>query len=66
LETVVLDEPSPFVQRFREFETDFADTLHRALHVEPDFSAAAPWRESRSWDTVARLTAEGYRLACGG
>ena len=66
LDTVVLDEPSPFVQRFQSFENDFADRLRRALQVAPDFSAAASWRASRSWDTVARLTAEGYRMALGG
>ena len=63
LDTVVLDEPSPSVHRFQSFETDFADSLHRALQVAPDFSAAASWRAARSWDTVARLTAEGYRMA---
>ena len=66
LDTVVLDEPSPFVHRFGSFENDFAGSLQRALQVPPDFSAAAAWRESRSWDAVARLTAEGYRMARGG
>lgn len=66
LDTVVLDEPSPFVHRFQSFETDFGESLRGALEVAPDFSAAAPWRAARSWDTVARLTAGGYRMACSG
>ena len=65
LDTVDLDEPSPLVHRFRSLETDFADCLRNALQVAPDFSAAKAWRESRSWDTVARLTADGYRMALG-
>lgn len=65
LDTVDLDEPSPFVHRFRNFETDFTDCLRNALRVAPDFCAAKAWREARSWDTVARLTAEGYRAALG-
>jgi hypothetical protein len=63
LDTVALGEPSPFVHRFKNFETDFGPALQNALRVAPDFTAAAPWREACSWDTVARLTADGYRSA---
>ena len=65
LDTVELDEPSPFVHRFQSFETDFAACLHHALEVPSSFSSAKTWRESRSWDAVARLTADGYRMALG-
>jgi glycosyltransferase involved in cell wall biosynthesis len=60
LDTIVLDEPSPFVLRFHGFESDFAGCLTRALLVAPDFGAAAAWRHAHTWDKVARLTAEGY------
>ncbi len=63
LDTVVLDEPSLFVHRFSEFDTDFESALSKALGVTSNFEAAAPWREVRSWDKVAQLTAAGYRLA---
>jgi glycosyltransferase involved in cell wall biosynthesis len=66
LDTVVLSEPSPFVHRFESFETDFAEVLSRALTVRPDFAAAAGWRDARTWEKVARLTAEGYRMALAG
>ncbi|MEQ1851527.1 MAG: glycosyltransferase [Chthoniobacteraceae bacterium] len=64
LDTVVLDEPSPFVHRFHGFDFDFAGCLSRALAVAPDFAAAAKWRQDSSWEKVAQLTAEGYRMAC--
>lgn len=63
LETVFLDEPSSFVHRFKDFDTDFEIVLNQALAVTPDFQAAAPWRKACSWDKVAQLTAEGYRHA---
>ena len=63
LDTVALDEPSPFVHRFASLDTDFADRLEEALNVRPDFAAAAAWRASCKWDIVARLTADGYRMA---
>lgn len=63
LETVALAEPSPFVHRFTSIQTDFAAALQNALRMAPDFAAAAPWREACSWDTVARLTADGYSAA---
>jgi glycosyltransferase involved in cell wall biosynthesis len=63
LDTVALDEPSPFVHRFTSLDTDFAVRLRDALKVAPDFAAAAPWRAACAWDAVARLTAEGYRSA---
>jgi len=63
LETVALDEPSPFVHRFTGLDTDFADRLHDAWKVAPDFTAAGSWRDACAWDTVARLTADGYRKA---
>ncbi len=65
LDTVLLDEPTPFVHRFTDFDTDFAEALRKTLSVAPDFAAAVPWRESCSWENVARLTADGYRLALG-
>jgi hypothetical protein len=66
LDTVALDEPSPFVHRFTSLDTDFADRLRDAFRVAPDFAAAAPWRAACAWDTVARLTADGYRMALAG
>jgi glycosyltransferase involved in cell wall biosynthesis len=63
LDTVVLGEPTPYVHRFTNFATDFAEQLTAALAVQPDFAAAASWREASNWDTVARLTADGYRYA---
>ncbi|MEO6753387.1 MAG: hypothetical protein ABIP85_16545, partial [Chthoniobacteraceae bacterium] len=63
LDTVELDEPSPFVHRFERLDSDFAATLDAAFRVSSDFAAAAPWRAGCTWDTVARLTADGYRMA---
>ena len=63
LDTIVLDEPTPFVHRFAGFDTDFEAKLRAALAITADFAAAAPWREACSWDEVARLTADGYRSA---
>jgi beta-1,4-mannosyltransferase len=63
LDTITLDEPSPFVHRFTSLDTDFARHLQDALLVAPDYAAAASWRETCAWDTVARLTADGYRMA---
>jgi hypothetical protein len=65
LDTVVLDEPSPFVHRFSSFDTDFACQLAAALAVRPDYDAARSWRAQCSWDRVAELTAAGYRSALG-
>lgn len=65
LDTVVLDEPSPFVHRFSSFETDFARQLAAALAVRPDYDAAAFWRAQCNWDRVAELTVAGYRAALG-
>jgi glycosyltransferase involved in cell wall biosynthesis len=63
LDNIVLDEPTPYVRRFASFATDFGEQLLAALTVRPDFAAASFWRESCSWNRVARLTAEGYRYA---
>ena len=63
LDTVVLDEPSPFVHRFNQLDSDFAAKLEDAFRTSPDFTAAAPWRAACTWDIVARLTADGYRMA---
>jgi glycosyltransferase involved in cell wall biosynthesis len=63
LDTVVLDEPTPYVRRFTSFATDFGEQLLAALAVRPDFFAASSWREACSWDRVASLTAEGYCYA---
>jgi glycosyltransferase involved in cell wall biosynthesis len=65
LDTVVLGEPNPYVRRFTNFATDFAEQLAAALAMRPDFAAASSWRAACSWDTVARLTANGYRYAIG-
>lgn len=63
LDTVMLDEPSPFVHRFERLDSDFAAKLEDAFRITPDFAAAAGWREACTWDTAARLTADGYRMA---
>ena len=63
LDTLELDEPTPFVRRFSSFEKDFAHQLDAALAVRPDYHAARSWRERCSWDRVAALTAAGYRSA---
>jgi glycosyltransferase involved in cell wall biosynthesis len=62
LDTVMLDEPTPFVRRFADF-AEFGGQLREALAMGPDFAKAEPWRKACSWDEVARLTMEGYRLA---
>ncbi len=66
LDTVALDEPSPFVHRFERMDSDFGAKLDDAFRTAPDFAAAAPWRAGCTWDTVARLTADGYRMALAG
>jgi glycosyltransferase involved in cell wall biosynthesis len=63
LDTVLLDEPTPFVTRFDDFNSDFENALNKTLAVTSNFGEAAQWRESCSWDKVAQLTAEGYRRA---
>ena len=65
LDTVALDEPTPYVRRFTSFATDFADELRGALAVSPDFNAAHSWRDDCSWDKVAAATAAAYRDAVG-
>jgi hypothetical protein len=63
LDTVVLDEPSPFIHRFERLDSDFAAKLEDTFRTAPDFATAAPWRAGCTWDTVARITADGYRMA---
>src|SRR5262245_28030255 len=63
LDTIVLEEPTPYVRRFTSFETDFGEQLTAALLVQPDFAAASSWRKACSWDNIARVTADGYRYA---
>jgi beta-1,4-mannosyltransferase len=58
---VELHEPHKHVHRFGSIETDFRDTLERALAISPDYSAARDWRQKTSWETVAVLTAAVYR-----
>lgn len=65
LNTVELDEPTPYVRRFTEIGTDFRIELDAALSVRPDFAAAASWRQACDWDRVADLTMSGYRRALG-
>ena len=63
LDTVALDEPTPYVLRFTDLNTDFRRQLDAALSTPPDFAAAAPWRDACGWDRIADLTIEGYRSA---
>lgn len=63
LDTVVLDEPSRIVHRFERLDSDFSAKLDDAFRTRPDFAASAPWRAGCTWDTVARITADGYRMA---
>jgi glycosyltransferase involved in cell wall biosynthesis len=65
LETVVLDEPTPFVRRFRSIAEDFPARLAETLAVKPEYEAAAPWRAATSWARVAELTLQAYRDAAG-
>jgi glycosyltransferase involved in cell wall biosynthesis len=65
LDTVELNEPTPYVRRFTDFASDFRVELEAALSVRPDFAAAACWRQACAWDRVADLTLEGYRRALG-
>jgi glycosyltransferase involved in cell wall biosynthesis len=61
LDTVFLDEPSPYVERFGDVETSFGAALEAALAVPPSFEAAAGWRALTAWDRVAAATSEAYR-----
>lgn len=63
LDTVELDEPTPYVRRFTDLATDFRLELDAALSVPPDFAAAASWRHACNWDRIAELTMDGYRCA---
>ena len=63
LDTVELDEPTPYVRRFTDFATDFGVELDAALSTPPDFAAAASWRHACNWDRIAELTMDGYRSA---
>lgn len=66
LSSVDLGEPTPYVRRFSNLDSDFGQQIEMALAVEPDFAAAADWRDTCSWDRVARLTAEAYSDARNG
>ncbi|MCE9612276.1 MAG: glycosyltransferase family 4 protein [Chthoniobacter sp.] len=66
LNTVDLAEPSPWVQRFETFATDFPSALAAALGTAPSFTAAAEWRAATAWSRVARATAEVYARVLGG
>lgn len=63
LDTVELDEPTPYVRRFTDLATDFRSELDAALSVPPSFAAAASWRQACNWDRIAELTMDGYRSA---
>jgi glycosyltransferase involved in cell wall biosynthesis len=65
LDTVDLHEPTPYVCRFTDFASDFGWQLDAAASVKADFAAASLWRDSCSWDKVARTTAQAYRDAVG-
>ena len=61
LDTVVLDEPTPFIHRFAAVDSEFESHLRKALAVQPDFAGGTAWRAATNWDRVAELTLEGYR-----
>ena len=63
LDTVALDEPSPFVHRFHEMDRDFQDCLTAAMLQPADYPAARGFRENCNWDRIAGLTVDGYRDA---
>jgi hypothetical protein len=63
LDTVDLDEPTPYVRRFTDLATDFRVELDAALSIRPDFDAAASWRQACNWDRIADLTISGYQSA---
>jgi beta-1,4-mannosyltransferase len=63
LDTVELDEPTPYVRRFTDLATDFRFELDAALSMPPDFAAATSWRHACNWDRIADLTIDGYRRA---
>jgi beta-1,4-mannosyltransferase len=65
LDTVILDEPSPYIHRFDNINSSLAPALKAATAIAPDFEAAGQWREYTSWDRVASLTATGYRSVLG-
>lgn len=65
LDTIELDEPTPYVRRFTDFLTDFRTELDAALSLPPDFAVAATWRDACNWDRIAELTMDGYRCAMG-
>ena len=65
LDTIELDEPTPYVRRFSDIASDFRVELEAALSVRPDFAAAASWRQACNWDRIADLTIDGYRRALG-
>jgi glycosyltransferase involved in cell wall biosynthesis len=63
LDTVDLDEPTPYVRRFTDLAIDFGSELDTALSMPPDFASAASWRQACNWDRIADLTIDGYRSA---
>lgn len=63
LDTIDLNEPTPYVRRFTDLATDFGFHLDAALSMPPDFAAAASWRDACNWDRIAELTMNGYRCA---
>jgi glycosyltransferase involved in cell wall biosynthesis len=65
LTTVDLHEPDPRVFRFAQLGSDFGQKLEAALQIAPEFTAAAPWRESIAWPRIAAQTADAYREVLG-
>jgi beta-1,4-mannosyltransferase len=65
LDSVELDEPTPYVRRFNDVALDFRVELDAALSIQPDFGAAASWRQACNWDRVADLIIDGYRRVLG-
>jgi len=65
LDTIELNEPTPYVRRFTDFATDFRTELDAALSLPPNFASAATWRNACNWDRIAELTMDGYRCAMG-
>lgn len=63
LQTLDLQEPTRYVQRFHSVDEDFAATLAKAFSVPSNFATAQPWRESTAWPLIAQKTSEIYQQA---
>jgi len=63
LDTIELNEPTPYVRRFTDFATDFRTELDAALSLPPDLPLRQPGATRGNWDRIAELTMDGYRCA---